>query len=105
MLVCVSANHKCSDSSVLDQLAGVNFADLAVAISAYEGIRGFIFLSTCNRSELYMDLKYAAAIENAFIALSIASGLDEDILRANCAVFGNKMYQNTYFRYQAVLKV
>ncbi|WP_038104365.1 glutamyl-tRNA reductase [Tropheryma whipplei] len=54
MLLCVSANHKKTSFTVLEQLARVS-PDFASELVEAEDIDGAAILSTCNRFEVYID--------------------------------------------------
>lgn len=90
MLVCVSANHRSSAFSLLERLSAVDVADLEALIRDAPGLDGGIVLSTCNRFELYLDLRDALALDAFLPDLAQTCGVDEDRLRAHIRIHGDR---------------
>ena len=92
VLLCLSANHSNASFDLLERLS--TGAQTAAATLTENGdiVAGAVVLATCNRFEAYLDIDEpltaarTTAVEATFAALSEASGVAVDDLRASITV-------------------
>ena len=82
MLLCLSANHRSADFSVLEKLSTVDRAELDALLGRSPGVRGGVVLATCNRFELYLDVADADdLLPRLYPGLARVLGAGEELLR------------------------
>ncbi|WP_308116548.1 glutamyl-tRNA reductase [Leifsonia poae] len=92
MLLCFSSSHRTADFDLLERLERHAPAVKAALAEHTEVISGSVVLATCNRFEAYLDVDEpltaarAVSAETVIEAVSAASGIDADELRASSEV-------------------
>ena len=92
MLLCLSSNHRNASFELLESLSLAAPGATDALLSSSAVVTGAIVLATCNRFEAYLDIDEPAgapagiAVASTLAALSEASGLSAEILRASITV-------------------
>ena len=92
MLLCFTSSHRTAGFDLLDRLERHAAAVTAALAENTEIFSGTVVLATCNRFEAYLDVEPGAGAAGAVTAeaviqaVSAASGVDADELRASSAV-------------------
>ncbi len=92
MLLCFSSSHRTANFDLLERLERNAPAVTAALAEHSEVISGSVVLATCNRFEAYLDIDEplpaarAVSAETVIEAVSAASGIDADELRASSTV-------------------
>lgn len=92
MLLCLSSNHRNASFELLESLSIGAPEATAALVRSGEFVSGAVVLATCNRFEAYLDIDEpltaasAVAVASTLTALSEASGVDEEQLRASISV-------------------
>ncbi len=96
MLLCFTSSHRTAGFDLLDRLERHAAAVTAALSENTELFNGTVVLATCNRFEAYLDVDRAGAgaesmaAETVIQAVSAASGVDADELRASSAVISDQ---------------
>ncbi|AJM77070.1 glutamyl-tRNA reductase [Rathayibacter toxicus] len=92
MLLCLTASHKNAGFDLLEKLC-VDSSVVASALSErIDFVSGAVVVATCNRFEAYLDIDepltaaQAVAVEAATAAVSEATGVEQETLRASLEV-------------------
>lgn len=88
VLLCVTASHRDTEFDVLDRVSR-RVDGTARALTALDGIRGAIVLSTCNRFEAYLEAAPAvgaSAAELVFSVLGATAGEDAAAVRGTARI-------------------
>ncbi|MBG6055182.1 glutamyl-tRNA reductase [Salinibacterium sp. CAN_S4] len=92
MLLCLSSNHRNASFELLESLSLAAPGATDALLSSNDVVTGAVVLATCNRFEAYLDIDApqgspaGAAVASTLAALSEASGLTADALRASITV-------------------
>ncbi len=93
MLLCFSSSHRTAEFGLLERLERHAPAVGAALAGHSEVVSGSVVLATCNRFEAYLDIDEplpaarAVSAEMVIEAVSAASGIDADALRAASTVY------------------
>ena len=92
MLLCLSSNHRNATFELLESLSLSAPDATAALVESTAFVSGAVVLATCNRFEAYLDIDEpltaatAVAVASTLTALSDASGVSTDELRASISV-------------------
>jgi glutamyl-tRNA reductase len=92
VLLCLSSNHRNASFELLESLSVAAPGATASLVDSSDFVSGAVVLATCNRFEAYLDIDEpltaasAVAVASVLSALSDASGLAVEHLRASIAV-------------------
>ncbi len=95
MLLCFTSSHRTAGFDLLDRLERHAAAVTSALAENTELFNGSVVLATCNRFEAYLDVDSretggeSVTAETIIQAVSAASGVDADELRASSAVIGD----------------
>lgn len=71
---------------MLERLSGVDSEHVEGLVREHPDIRGCVVLSTCNRFELYLELRSEDSLQGLWPVLSASFGMAEEVLRESFAV-------------------
>jgi glutamyl-tRNA reductase len=92
VLLCLTANHQNASFALLESLSTGAQSASAALVEQGDLVNGAVVLATCNRFEAYLDIDEpliaarTLAVEATFDALSAASGVSTEALRAQITV-------------------
>ena len=92
MLLCLSSNHANASFALLESLSLTAEGATTALVNSSDFVTGAVVLATCNRFEAYLDIDEpltaasAVAVGSTLTALSEASGIPTDDLRASITV-------------------